>query len=284
MALDEANRSLQTLNVSLELDVSEQRHRLRAIAMLGNELARIQDIDILMERVLTEARRVLGVDAGAVFVVKGDALRMTHAQNDSIAGSAMDRHLQQVSNLGGGISIVAWVASTAEIANIRDVYDLPIEKPYRFDTDFDEGHGYHTRSMLAAPLMGGAGQVIGVLQLINPLRADGTPRPEFDTDDENAVRLARDEHGYLVFPTDRIRQGKSGEEIPLFARIVAIADVVDALGSARSYKEAWPEKRILAFVRKKAGTHLDPELVDIFIDRIGAIRAIQRKWDAVAAS
>ena len=91
VALDEANRSLQAMNVSLESDVSEQRGRLRSIAMLANELARIQDIDILMERLLTEARRILVADAGASYLVDGDQLRMTHAQN----GSFQDRDFSE---------------------------------------------------------------------------------------------------------------------------------------------------------------------------------------------
>ena len=60
--------------------------------------------------------------------------------------------------------------------------------------------------------------------------------------------LARDDKGYLVFPTKPIRNGREGVEIPLFARIVAIADVFDALGSQRSYKEAWDDDRILSLL------------------------------------
>lgn len=429
VALDEANRSLQAMNVSLESDVSEQRGRLRSIAMLANELARIQDIDILMERLLTEARRILVADAGASYLVDGDQLRMTHAQNGSFQDRDFSENLRR-SGIRVGIdrqSIVGWVAETGEVAKIRDAYELDEKSPYAFNDNFDKQYGYHTKSILAAPLIGATGQILGVLQLINPCHPDGTPREEFDADDETAIRhfasmasvsmqnaqltrsmilrmirmaelrdpsetgahanrvaeyalvvfgewarrnglsmeerelqrdklriaamlhdvgkvavpdkilkkpgklddeefatmqghtmvdealfdellsgydeaaaevvrghherwdgkgypgretLARDDNGYLVFPTKPIRNGREGVEIPLFARIVAIADVFDALGSQRSYKEAWDDERILSLLREEAGSHFDPELVDIFIDGIDEIRAIRAKWSS----
>lgn len=59
--------------------------------------------------------------------------------------------------------------------------------------------------------------------------------------------------------------GLSGEEIPLAARIVAVADVYDALISKRTYKDAWPEEKAIAELRRMAGSHLDPTLVDSFV-------------------
>jgi len=59
--------------------------------------------------------------------------------------------------------------------------------------------------------------------------------------------------------------GLAGEEIPLAARIVAVADVYDALISKRSYKNAWPEEKAIAELRQMAGSHLDPALVESFV-------------------
>jgi HD-GYP domain-containing protein (c-di-GMP phosphodiesterase class II) len=70
--------------------------------------------------------------------------------------------------------------------------------------------------------------------------------------------------------------GLAGTEIPLFARIVSIADVYDALRSPRSYKEPWPESRVLETIRGDAGKAFDPELVEIFLERQDRIRAA---WD-----
>jgi len=58
--------------------------------------------------------------------------------------------------------------------------------------------------------------------------------------------------------------GLAGEEIPLIGRLVAIADVFDALTHRRPYKEAWPLDAAVAEIRVSAGRHLDPRLVEIF--------------------
>lgn len=70
--------------------------------------------------------------------------------------------------------------------------------------------------------------------------------------------------------------GKKGKEIPLSARIVAIADVYDALTSNRSYKEAWTPKAALHYLKSKSGKLFDPELVDIFQRMEETLEAIRR--------
>lgn len=60
--------------------------------------------------------------------------------------------------------------------------------------------------------------------------------------------------------------GLHGEKIPLPARIFAVVDVWDALCSARSYRAAWPEEKVRAYIRSQAGTHFDPQVVKAFLD------------------
>lgn len=81
----------------------------------------------------------------------------------------------------------------------------------------------------------------------------------------------------LVDPTTGLPRsgGKRGEDIPLFARIVGLADVFDALSSRRAYKEAWNEERVLEFIRGESGRHFDPELVDILFARLDEIRSVR---------
>ena len=68
--------------------------------------------------------------------------------------------------------------------------------------------------------------------------------------------------------------GKKQEEIPLFGRIVAIADVFDALSSGRAYKKAWEEARVIETMNKERGGHFDPEILDAFISVLDVIRNI----------
>ncbi len=70
-------------------------------------------------------------------------------------------------------------------------------------------------------------------------------------------------------------RGLSGSDIPLFARIVSVADVYDALASKRAYKEPWSRDRVLALFRDEAGKHFDPELAQILVDHIEEAESIR---------
>lgn len=59
--------------------------------------------------------------------------------------------------------------------------------------------------------------------------------------------------------------GLPGESIPLYARIFSLADVYDALTSARPYKEAWPPDKAISYIQENAGTQFDPELSELFL-------------------
>ena len=73
-------------------------------------------------------------------------------------------------------------------------------------------------------------------------------------------------------------RGLTGEDIPLFGRIVAIADVFDALTSARPYKPAWDFGRAWEFVRENRGTHFDPCCADAFLAQREAVLAIRDQF------
>lgn len=73
-------------------------------------------------------------------------------------------------------------------------------------------------------------------------------------------------------------QGLKGEAIPESARIVAVADVFDALTMKRPYKEAWPLERALETMREKSGNHFEPRLVDAFFDVLDEIIEAKNKW------
>lgn len=62
--------------------------------------------------------------------------------------------------------------------------------------------------------------------------------------------------------------GTAGEAIPLCARIVALADVYDALSSDRPYRPAWPHARVMAEISAGRGTHFDPQVVDVFLTAV----------------
>ena len=68
-----------------------------------------------------------------------------------------------------------------------------------------------------------------------------------------------------------------GEDIPIFGRITALADVFDAIGSDRCYKKAWEMEKVLEFIKEQRGKHFDPKLVDIFFDNLDDILKIKEE-------
>ena len=80
---------------------------------------------------------------------------------------------------------------------------------------------------------------------------------------EVAVNIARDHHERMDgkgYPA-----GKKGEDIPLEARIMAVADVYDALVSERVYKKALPKEEALRIMKEGRGTQFDPDVLDAFL-------------------
>ncbi len=73
-------------------------------------------------------------------------------------------------------------------------------------------------------------------------------------------------------------KGLKGEETSLGGRIVAIADVFDALISTRVYKDAWTEEDVLLYMKEQAGKQFDPELIDSFFSILDVINAIRNKY------
>lgn len=72
--------------------------------------------------------------------------------------------------------------------------------------------------------------------------------------------------------------GLKGEEIPISGRIIAIADVFDALTTARPYKKAWSVEEAIQYLKEKSGTHFDPKLVNLFIKSLSEVLPIKEKF------
>lgn len=73
-------------------------------------------------------------------------------------------------------------------------------------------------------------------------------------------------------------RGLAGTAIPLEGRIVAIADVFDALTSVRPYKKAWPVEEAVAYLQQQKGRHFEGELVDLFLQQLPAVVKIKERW------
>ncbi|MCU7834490.1 MAG: DUF3369 domain-containing protein [gamma proteobacterium symbiont of Taylorina sp.] len=72
--------------------------------------------------------------------------------------------------------------------------------------------------------------------------------------------------------------GKKGEEISIEGRIVAVADVFDALTCKRCYKDSWPLDEVFVFMKENSASQFDPKIIQVLLDNEAAIRAIYLKY------
>lgn len=152
-----------------------EAEKLNVLIDLGNNLNQVQDLDILMEHLLTEARRFVNADAGTIYVRDGNRLQFTYTQNDSVQrrlgnGETLLKLVYSAFSIPIDANTIAgFVASEGTTLNIQDVYEIPSGTTYAFGKEFDQKVDYRTRSMLTIPLRVGIGKILGVLQIINAL-------------------------------------------------------------------------------------------------------------------
>ncbi|APW36581.1 two-component system response regulator [Rhodoferax koreense] len=79
-------------------------------------------------------------------------------------------------------------------------------------------------------------------------------------------------------------RGLKGTQIPIEGRIIAIADVFDALTSERPYKKAWTVEAAVELLQRESGKHFDPELVTAFLARMPALLEVKERWAETEAS
>ncbi len=405
--------------------MNDDYRKLQSILTLDSELNQIQDLDILMQRILQDARNVVNADAGSIYIIKNDQLHIRFAQNDTKQKTLPEGH-KLIYNLFSipitKKTISGYVAATGEPVNIEDVYTIPKDAPYSFDSSYDDLSGYKTHSNLTVPLKINTGELVGVIQVINAKDKQGeiVPFTEADiplimhfagnaavalqrarmtraiilrmismaqlrdpketglhvnrvagysieiyeryagimnidkdtlnrnidvlrmaamlhdvgkvaisdlilkkpskfTDDEYEIMKSHTWQGARLFaeresnfddvsaevalnhhenwdgsgypgyidphtgePLEKNRAGsaagKKGDEIPLYGRIVSIADVYDALSSRRVYKKAWEEEDVLKEMKNMSGTKFDPDLMDVFFEVLPNIKAVNSKY------
>ncbi len=380
-----------------------------------------KDIHILLDNILSETRSFTNADAGSIFLVEDNKLKFSYVQNDSLFKNDILCNKYIYSNRKVDLnkkSIAGYVASRGEPLLIDDAYKIVKNKPYTFNSFFDEISSYKTKSMLIVPIKSHLSRISGVLELINAKNKETNQVISFKKSDQifvsqfayfagvaieralmlrnvvlkmiglsrlrdpketsahvsrvgsyaieiyqkwakqNGVhkneinnykdvlkisamvhdvgkvgisdailkkpaKLTKEEFNTMKFHTiygarlfdnslsewekmakeitlnhhekwdgsgypgkitdindDNItfKKGKKGSETPLSSRIVALADVYDALVSQRVYKAAWKEEKALNYIKQQSGKHFDPELVSIFFEMYDVIKAIRGKW------
>jgi len=361
----------------------------RQLVESGLSLLSIENnLQKLLQEVVALALTVTKADAGSLYVIQGKEIEFTVARNLTLEERRIPMSLEHFRLPINNNTICGYVAGTGESLFIDDANNLDAHLPFRFNRSFDIKFNYTSQSMLALPLTNAAGQVVGVLQLINhrlnglfvpfpryllsPVRimarkagmalynailSDNLKKSQYETvyrlsiaaearDKSTGMHVHRvseyarilanamgqpEEFQELIHAaaplhdvgkigiTDSILQkpgsltpeerevmkthttlgfsmlndsespllklgasialthhekwdgtgyphGLQGESIPLEGRLIALADVFDALVSRRCYKAAMPIDQIKALITNEKGRHFDPVLTEKFLD------------------
>jgi len=166
----------------------------KSILEIDFELNQIQDLDLLLERILLEARKVVRADAGSIYVkqtekennVVTEKIDIKYSQNDTLQKQLPPGQKMIYSVFSLPInekSLSGYCAFTGKTVNVPDMYNIPPEEPYSFNAMFDRLTGYKTISTLTFPLSTADGRLLGVIQVINKKNEQGEVIP-FSEEDE----------------------------------------------------------------------------------------------------
>lgn len=146
--------------------------RMERLNEIGRALASEQNLGRLLDLILSQARELLGAEAGSLYLVAGEGeareLVFAHTQNEKVS-LPYHRFRMPISTR----SIAGFVAATGKTLNLPDVRNLPEGAPYQFNDRFDKEAGYTTVSMLVVPMQDTEGEILGLLQLINRVSPAG---------------------------------------------------------------------------------------------------------------
>ena len=219
-----------------ERQAAETRSRRGLYELLTTveDIYQIRDLDSLLERVLLEARRFTGADAGTLYQVVGDRLYFSYIQNDTLfAGSPRDRYVYTSQSLPiDRKSLAGYVAQTGESLLVDDVYDIQSQVSYAFNPAYDEKTSYRTRSILVVPLITREQAVLGVLQLINAKTETGEVVAFSSQDRLTIIQFARS-------AANAIERARLSREMVL--RMVEMAELRDP------YETSQHAKRVAAY-------------------------------------
>jgi len=199
---------------------SLNKSKVAAILKITEDLNQIKDIDSLLDRVLLEARRFSRADAGSIYLLENQKLRINYVQNDTlIQKESGKKYLYQNHEIDiNDKSMAGYVAMTKKPLIISDAYQLDQTVPYGFNRSFDQQASYHTRSVLSVPLIASQNRLIGVMQIINSLNDQRDPIP-FRSEDELVIAY------FANHAAGCIEKAKMTREIIL--RMIGIAEMRD---------------------------------------------------------
>ncbi|WCL49186.1 HD family phosphohydrolase [Leptospira sp. GIMC2001] len=157
---------LEIRNVLLQSSLYINTQDIRRITTVGQALATEHDFGKLIELILLKARELTSADGGSIYLGErpSNGGEPTHLRfMRSVLLLDADEFLLPIDSK----SIAGHVALTKKPLLIDDVHTIPNTSEYNYNSDFDKAHNYYTKSMMTIPMTNPAGEIIGVIQLIN---------------------------------------------------------------------------------------------------------------------
>ncbi len=165
LAADAVLKVKKVRAVEQELDRAEKE--IEELNEIGMALSSEKDPDRLLKMILTRSREIAHADAGSLYLVEGGTnLRFKLSQNISLNWLVSEDILLPINDK----SIVGAAALSGKPITLLDAYMIPSAASFSFNRSFDENTGYRTKSIIAVPMKNHAGEVLGVVQLINRRR------------------------------------------------------------------------------------------------------------------
>lgn len=385
-----------------DLDIEKTQNLCDNLLHIGQLLYSETNLHRLLEKITDVAMNITCSEGGSLYVREDKQLIFYLAKNRVITGNKFSYINKRLPI--DKTSLAGYVASTGEILNIEDAYNLDPSAPYTINLSYDQENHYHTKSVLMLPLKDMEQKVIGVLQLINTTNDNGLvsiytedeydalktltaqaaialknnllvkeikdayldtiyrlamaaelkdtdtfrhlkavsmysriiaaglglseeeqeyieyaapmhdigkigipdrilKKPGILTDEERKIMEQHTEIGSSVFKDARHPILKysyeislahhekfdgsgypnhlKGEAIPISARIVALADVYDALKAARCYKPPFPDEKVMDIIQSSSGKHFDPACIDSFLQNLDKIKNVGHELDQI---
>jgi HD-GYP domain-containing protein (c-di-GMP phosphodiesterase class II) len=181
------NKFMQEDYLARLIDTKEDQEDLIGI---GKALILEKDQDSLLRLILTLSKKITGADAGSIYLVEEDEAGKKRLRFKYSHTFSREIPLEEFVIEMNKKSIAGYVAVTGEVLNITDVYKLPPEAPYGFNSSFDEQNNYICRSMLVVPMRNHVDEIIGVIQLINS-KEDLSKKTD-SGDEAFTIRLEKD--------------------------------------------------------------------------------------------
>lgn len=166
-----------------------EKEKIDLITQISLDINQVKDVDILLESILTNARKFFNADAGSIYLKDGDKLKFSYTQNDTLQsrlGPGKKLIYSTFSLPCNNMSIAGYVANKCKALNIPDVYQINNTAPYHFDSKFDKLSDYKTCSMLTVPMTNQNGEILGAMQIINAQDDHGNMIP-FSAFDESLI-------------------------------------------------------------------------------------------------